>query len=155
VIHGLSIQNRQRDVRLNTRLLRRLVGTLLHDLLQCRQYELSLRLVSAAEITRLNEAYLGHPGATDVITFDYSTGIPATGLVGDILICAAEAVRQARRFRTSWPAELARYVIHGVLHLLGYDDHNTRDRRRMRKVEDRLLKELAQRFDLSQLEAKP
>jgi len=38
VIHGLSIQNRQRDVRLNTRLLRRLVGTLLHGLLQCRHY---------------------------------------------------------------------------------------------------------------------
>jgi probable rRNA maturation factor len=62
-----------------------------------------------------------------------------------------EAIIQARRFRTSWPAELVRYLVHGVLHLRGFDDHTAADRRRMKTEENRLLRLLAGRFPLSQL----
>jgi len=149
----LSIQNRQRDVRVNPRLLRRMMETLLGDLLNQHDYELAIRLVSATEITRINETYLGHQGVTDVITFDYARPEAGGGLVGDIVICAAESVVQARRFHTPWPVELARYAVHGVLHLLGHDDRRARDRRRMKQLEDRLVRELGRRFDLEQLDA--
>ena len=70
---------------------------------------------------------------------------------GEIFICLDEAVSQARRFRTTWQSELVRYVVHGVLHLLGYDDAASRARRRMKKAEDTLLHLLAREFDLYNL----
>ena len=62
-----------------------------------------------------------------------------------------DAIAQAREFRTSWQSELARYVIHGVLHLRGYDDIRAADRRKMKREENRLLKEIARLFPLKEL----
>jgi rRNA maturation RNase YbeY len=70
------------------------------------------------------------------------------GLHAEVFICTDEAVSQARRFRTSWPRELARYVIHALLHLRGYDDAHPAARRRMKRAEERLLKKVAGRFPL-------
>ena len=70
-------------------------------------------------------------------------------------MCVDVAVEQARRFRVTWQAELARYVIHGILHLQGHDDQNAAGRRRMKREEGRLLKELGGRFRLSKLARKP
>jgi len=67
-------------------------------------------------------------------------------------VCADEAGIQARRFRTSWQSELVRYLVHGVLHLKGYDDQRSVSRRKMKREEDRLVKELGKRFDLSKLQ---
>ena len=72
-------------------------------------------------------------------------------LHGEIFICAEEAVRQARRFGTTWQNELVRYVIHGLLHLRGFDDSGVRERRKMKKEEDRLLRALTGRFELRKL----
>jgi probable rRNA maturation factor len=65
------------------------------------------------------------------------------------------AGEQARRFGVTWQAELARYIIHGILHLRGHDDQNATARRRMKREEGRLLKELDGRFRLSKLAHKP
>ena len=62
---------------------------------------------------------------------------------------------QAARFRTTWPDELARYLIHGLLHLRGYTDTRPAARRRMKLAEDRLLRAMRRRFDLSKLRGKP
>lgn len=72
-------------------------------------------------------------------------------LHGEIFICVDEAVRNARRFRTSWQAEVIRYLVHGCLHLLGHDDKSAPARRAMKLEENRLLKRLASRFPLSRL----
>jgi probable rRNA maturation factor len=56
------------------------------------------------------------------------------------------AVSQSRRFRTRWQSELIRYVIHGLLHLQGYDDHKPSNRARMKREENRLLKYVAGQF---------
>ena len=64
--------------------------------------------------------------------------------------CLDEAVKQAREFRTTWQSELARYVVHGVLHLRGYDDLAPAPRRRMKREENRLVRKLALHFGLSQ-----
>src|SRR5579872_1107353 len=76
-------------------------------------------------------------------------------LAGEIFVCMDEAVVQARQFQTSWPAELARYIIHGVLHLQGHDDARPAARRRMKRQEGRLLKKLDRRFHLRKLDRKP
>jgi rRNA maturation RNase YbeY len=140
------------------RRLRRLATTLLQDLLAANEFDLGICLVSATEITRLNETFLRHKGSTDVITFNYAEkGGPVSGrsrgrdahtapLHGEIFVCVDEAVSQARRFRTIWQSELVRYVVHGVLHLVGYDDRASRARRRMRAAEDALVRRLARQF---------
>jgi probable rRNA maturation factor len=124
-------------------------------------FELGVYVVAAAEMTYLNETFLGHQGSTDVITFNYADGVPPAGhqaterLHGEIFICLDEAQLQARRFRTVWQSELVRYLVHGVLHLCGYNDQRPASRREMKRVEDRTLRQLGQTFDFRKLSANP
>jgi probable rRNA maturation factor len=153
---SISIRNRQRTRAVDLRWLRQMVKMLLGELLQCEQVELGLSLVAAPEMTRLNETFLRHAGSTDVITFDHSDHAPRithheTALHGEIFICVDEAIVQARRFRTTWQAEVVRYVVHGVLHLCGHDDAKPAACRRMKREENRLLRLLASRFAFGKL----
>jgi rRNA maturation RNase YbeY len=61
------------------------------------------------------------------------------------------AVLQARKFGTSWQSEVVRYLVHGVLHLTGFDDSSAGARRKMKREENRRLDELSRRFTLAQL----
>ena len=167
---ALLIKNRQRVTPLNTRLLRRITDSLLTDLIGLESFDLGIYLVQAPEMARLNKTYLQHEGSTDVITFDYSDHVPSKSgrhvepglparcrkhVHGEIFICVDDAKKQARQFRTSWQSELARYVIHGVLHLRGFDDLQPAARRKMKREENRLLKEVDHRFPLRKLSASP
>ncbi|MGH7993345.1 MAG: rRNA maturation RNase YbeY [Limisphaerales bacterium] len=157
--------NRQRTQKIDLRLLKQIAEALFVDL-KIEDAELGVHLVAAPEIIRLNETFLRHAGSTDVITFDYSNAggprfvtAPKTRattrrrppLQGEIFICVDEAVRQARQFRTSWQSEIVRYLVHGVLHLLGHDDSLTGKRWKMKREEDRRLRELSRRFSLAHL----
>ncbi len=156
----LTLRNRQHTRAVDLRRLRQVAATVLQNLLEAEQFDLGIYLVSATEMTRLNETFLRHKGSTDVITFNYAeTAGPRSGrsggrdarttlLHGEIFICIDEAVAQARRFRSSWQSEVIRYLIHGLLHLRGYDDQNASARRKMKQEEDRLLRRLAGRLKL-------
>lgn len=152
---NVTITNHQRTRAVESRLLRRIVKSLLAEM-QMQHADVAIHLVSASEMTRLNEAFVKHVGSTDVITFDYSVhatrpASPAAPLHGEIFVCLDEAVVQARRFHTTWQSELARYCVHGVLHLLGYDDLKPAARRRMKRAEDGWLRNLAHHFPLTRL----
>lgn len=145
---SLAIRNQRRKLPVNTRILRQFTRYLLEDLLELKEFELAIFIVDSGRITDLNENHLRHAGSTDVITFDYCDG---SVLAGDIFVCADEALSQARQFGTTWQSELARYIIHAVLHLRGYDDTTPAKRRRMKREEERLLREIARRFPLRKL----
>jgi rRNA maturation RNase YbeY len=145
----LTLRNQSRAGALDLRLLRRIVGALM-TLLRTKQYDLGIYIVAAREMTHLNETFLHHLGSTDVITFDYSEP-SAAALHGELFICLDEAIGQARRFGTTWPKELTRYAVHGVLHLRGFDDRRVAERRKMKREENRLLRALAAQFDLRAL----
>jgi rRNA maturation RNase YbeY len=152
---NVIVTNHQRTRKVELRLLRRVVRSLLADL-AVGDCELSVHLIGTEDATRLNESFLRHGGSTDVITFDYSDHAnhqtpPPLPLHGEILICVAEAVGQGRRFHTMWQAEVVRYAVHGILHLLGYDDSHLAARRVMKRAEDRCLRRLASRFHLTKL----
>jgi probable rRNA maturation factor len=68
-----------------------------------------------------------------------------------LFICPEVAVTQAKEFQTTWQAEVVRYVVHGVLHLLGYDDLKPHLRRVMKREENRLVRRLEKRFSFAQL----
>jgi probable rRNA maturation factor len=105
--------------------------------------ELTVRIVDEAEITALNRQYRGKDGPTNVLSFPYEE-IPgiAAGLLGDVVICApvvaSESVAQDKPLEAHW----AHMVIHGVLHLLGYDHHKEGEASRMESTETELLADL-------------
>ncbi len=72
-------------------------------------------------------------------------------LHGELFICVDDAVPQAKEFNTSWQSEVVRYIVHGILHLLGHDDLKPDLRRKMKREENRLVRRLARRFSLAQL----
>ena len=164
---NVVITNRQRARKINSRLLKKIAEALLTDL-EIQEAELGVSLVAAREMTLINETFLQHEGPTDVITFDYSAGQAlrlfqssskkngdrrdaCPTLHGEIFICVNETVSQSKKFKTTWQSEIARYLVHGVLHLLGYDDHLAAARRRMKREENRLLAGLSKKFCLAQI----
>ncbi|MBM3835629.1 MAG: rRNA maturation RNase YbeY [Verrucomicrobia bacterium] len=70
---------------------------------------------------------------------------------GEIFISVEDALRQARQFRTSWQAEVVRYVVHGWLHLNGFDDTTPRARKVMKRQENRLVGQIRRLFPIHQL----
>jgi len=151
---NLVIANRQRSRKLNSRLLKEIVGALFSEL-QIADAELGVNLVAAREMALVNETFLNHTGSTDVITFDHRETTRknrrATTVHGELFICVDEAIAQAKEFKTTWQSEVVRYIVHGVLHLLGYDDLQPQLRRTMKREENRLVRLLAKRFSLAQV----
>ena len=159
----LSIQNRQRARAVDLPLLRVITQSILQDHLAVPSHELGLHLIGATEMARLNQAFLQHKGSTDVITFDHSdpprTMPPAHGsaghLHGEIFISVPDTVTQAKEFGTTWQGELIRYVIHGLLHLMGHDDLQPDARRAMKRAENRLVAAIAKAQPVTRLQRSP
>jgi len=86
-----------------------------------RDAMLSITFVGRAAISRLNRRYLGHEGATDVISFGLERVSKRDAVLGDIYICVEVARVNARRQRIAAGEELLRLVVHGTLHILGHD----------------------------------
>ncbi|MPM71293.1 Endoribonuclease YbeY [bioreactor metagenome] len=99
---------------------------------------INIIFVNNKEIKKINKEYLEHNYATDVISFC----LEDTPLEGEIYISAEIAKSNAIEYKTTWTEELMRYVIHGVLHLLGYEDFSLLDREKMRNLEDKYLTNL-------------
>lgn len=116
------------------------------------QAELSLVIVDDEEMAQLHEQYTGVPGTTDVLTFNMaesaeggsppgSDQVPAT-LEADLILCLDEARRQAEHHDHEPRHEVLLYAIHGLMHLLGEDDHDEDAYQRMHAREDALLQQM-------------
>lgn len=117
----IEVRNRQRR-RVNAERLRQLAARIRPT------GTLSIVLVNDRQMAALNHRYHRTAGPTDVLTFDYGAGD------AEIIVSVDHAYRHPRPAR-----ELALYVVHGLLHLAGYDDRTAAQRRRMRAAERRLL----------------
>jgi probable rRNA maturation factor len=100
--------------------------------LKLKHKEIVIVFTGSQRMRSINKKFLGHDYVTDVITFDH----------GEIVICPSVAQSNAKRFKTSVDKELILYVIHGLLHLAGYDDHSPKDIAAMRAMEEKLLPNL-------------
>jgi probable rRNA maturation factor len=166
---NVAVASHQYILKINLRLLKKITRELLADL-ELEKAEIGICLVGEEEMTRLNETFLKHKGSTDVITFDYANEVAQASRLlrrsdrqlnsrrdgcvafhGEIFICVNAAVLQARKFGTSWQSEVIRYLIHGVLHLVGFEDSSAGARRKMKQEENRRLRETTRRFPLSKL----
>jgi probable rRNA maturation factor len=104
-------------------LVRRAVGTVLQG--ERKHASFSFTFLGPTAMERLNSRHLRRRRPTDVIAFALPTG---AGLLGDIYLCRAIAAEEARRRNIPLREELVRLVIHGVLHVLGYDHPESRGR---------------------------
>lgn len=100
--------------------------------------EISLALVDDAAIHQINRRHLDHDWPTDVISFTLSEP-DEPALAGELVVSTEMAARTARRAGVDPQAELALYVVHGLLHLCGHDDRAADDRARMRRREEEIL----------------
>lgn len=98
---------------------------------------LEINFVASDTIHKINNEYLGHNYPTDVISFNYSN--ESNNLDGEIFICYQIAEENSKIFKVKYDNEIKRLIIHGVLHLIGYDDTTLSKKRKMKKVEDQLL----------------
>lgn len=122
---------------------------------RCPGGRLDIIVVGDASMRRYNARWLGRDATTDVLAFDLRDA-PGDGRVdGQIAVCISVARRRARARGTDWRGELALYVVHGCLHLCGYDDQCPEGAAAMHGREDQILTALGWGPVFSQSPARP
>ncbi len=111
-----------------------------------RYDEVAINFVEQQEISQIHLKYFNDPSPTDCISFPIDD-IDETGyrVMGDIFVCPEVACEYAIKHKSDPYYETTLYIVHGLLHLMGYDDINEVDRQEMRKAEERHMKNLQAR----------
>lgn len=138
-----AVSNLQRKVRVSPRRLRATALAALRALGRGDR-DVHVSVVDDPAIRRLNARYLRTRKTTDVLAFDLHAPGPSR-LMGEVIVCADTARRQARRLGVSVALELDLLVVHGLLHLAGWDDHEPREARLMHEREREILAETGRR----------
>lgn len=138
----ILIENRQRRRRINPEKLKTAIRKILNALAS-EPVELSVLLVDDEYITRLNRQYLNRAGPTNVISFPMREGESSelhTYLLGDVVVSVDTAEREAQKFSQSFEKRLHFLLIHGILHLFGYDhEQSEADAEKMENETERLM----------------
>lgn len=125
----------------NKRLLKRWIKNII-EINNYQLGEINIVFTSERNILSINSTYLNHSYLTDIITFPYTSG---RIISSDIYICIPVVKSNAQKYNQTFFDELNRIMIHGVLHLVGYNDSTEKEKNEMRKAEDEsllLLKEM-------------
>jgi probable rRNA maturation factor len=133
----LEVRNLQRRVRVSVPRIRALGARVLSALGRADR-EAHVTVVDDPSIRRLNAAYRRRRAATDVLAFNLESPGPSP-LLGEVVISAETAARQARRLRVPVALELDLLVVHGLLHLAGYDDREPHEARLMHQRSREIL----------------
>lgn len=147
----LLVSNLQKEVEVTEdleKLFQRVIELTLQEENEPQDVEISLVLVDDQYIQQLNKEYRGVDRPTDVLSFAQreTTGeepacpeLPEDNLLGDIVLSLETAVRQAREYGHSLEREAAYLVVHGCLHLLGYDHETPEEKEIMRQKEEKVM----------------
>jgi probable rRNA maturation factor len=141
VSRDLDIHNAHPRLRLDKKAVARVIAILDENRAKflggCPDGELSLAFMTDAKLAKLHDDFLDDPTTTDVITFE---GQPEFGVAGEICVSADTAATFAKTHGKHFSEELTLYVVHGWLHLAGYDDLHPAKKRKMRAAEARAMK---------------
>lgn len=109
--------------------------------------EISIHCVSSEDISKLHEEYFDDPSPTDCITFPVDDKEDETfyKVLGDVFVCPEVALSYAQSHLVNFEEELTLYIVHGLLHLLGYDDIEEEDRTLMKNEEAVCMQVLKER----------
>ncbi len=140
----ITLQNKQRDLSFSHQRVKEAISFVLSKL-HITTDEVIVHFVSERAISALHKQFFDDPTSTDCITFPIDN-TPKTNhqyhCLGEIFVCPKVALAYAAEHHIPPQTELLRYVIHGLLHLAGYDDLTPKERSRMRRKETQFLKAL-------------
>ncbi len=136
MIKNLSV-NTDKNFKLNKTKIHKLVSLLQKELNFAIDF-MEINIIGAEEIHKINNQYLQHNYSTDIITFNYS-GENNT-LDGEIFISLDDAYSNSFKYKVNLDNELLRLIIHGFLHMVGYDDKAKEDKKIMKRLENKLVK---------------
>ena len=142
----VEILQRGARKKLPARKIKKIALTIL-ELVGEKNAELSLVLIGNLEMKKLNVRYRKKDYATDVLSFPVEgIVLKETRLLGDVVVSVEKAAQQARALGHSSEQELVTLLIHGIVHLIGYDhERSAREARAMRRVEKRIYRQLCER----------
>jgi len=138
----IDVRDLQEKVKIDKKEIKKCAGYALKMMGETKS-ELSILVVSNSHIRGLNRKYRGKDSSTDVLAFCIRVGEDISKdnpILGDVVISAETAKREAAKRKISVKKEICLYVIHGILHLLGYRDQTPYDRKKMKTKEQMLLK---------------
>jgi len=137
-VKNLFIYN-EKEIKIKKSLLHKIVSSICGEL-DLNIYSLEINFVSSETMLGINKKYLNHNYNTDIITFDYSN--ERNNLDGEFFISINDALENSKKYHVTLNNEILRLVIHGILHMTGYDDVTLAKRKRMKKVEDVMVQKL-------------
>lgn len=145
MIVNIYKQSVGRKFAVRSSVIKKIVGYILEKYLPSylpgKKYQVAIYLVSTAEMIRLNKRFFKRDYATDVIScpLELDSNLPRV-LLGEIFVCVETAARQAAQYGHTYLEEMKLLIVHGLLHLLGYDDVGRKNKKIMRREEEKLLK---------------
>jgi probable rRNA maturation factor len=137
---NVEVTSRQSAMMIDTSLIEKAARLVLRGE-QVQSADLSIAIVDDQMIQQLNRQYLEHDYPTDVLSFPLDR--QATCVEGEIIVSAQTAIRESSQYGWSAEKELLLYVVHGALHLLGYDDQSADQSQMMRAKEREYLAQLS------------
>lgn len=142
---NLSVTTTTKNFSIQKREIHKIISYLKNHLKIQVEY-LEINLINQDEILELNIEHLGHNYTTDIITFNYSEIMDV--IDAEIFISLHDCLENSKIFKCSFDNELKRLIIHGILHLIGFDDKSKKDKLRMKKKENELLALLNDNYNL-------
>ena len=133
----IQVRNLQKVKKIKAAELRKKVKRIL-TALRISNKTLNIVLCENCIIRNLNKNFLHKNYATDVISFPLESSFPP-GVWGEIVVSVEQAVNKCGQYSLTWEEELFLYIIHGILHLIGYDHRTVKDKRAMQRKEKELL----------------
>ena len=119
-------------------LLRRIEKALQNSVPKLKKTEVSLVFVKTDEIRRLNRSYRKKDKVTDVLSFEMGEG----GVLGEVVICYEQAKKQAKARGVSTRKETTELIVHGILHLAGYDHESEKEEKIMLKLQKKIISKI-------------
>lgn len=135
----IAIKNFQKKIPVHPKKIKELILGVLSQEDRKNSGQITVCFVGDKKMKVLNLKYLHKNAPTDVLSFDLSAPEKQGALCADIVVSTDTAAQNAKKFKTTTSYELRLYVIHGLLHLLGYDDRTPREQILMRKKESRYV----------------
>ncbi|MCX5694820.1 MAG: rRNA maturation RNase YbeY [Candidatus Omnitrophica bacterium] len=131
----ITLWNLQETVSLHTRKIKTIIRKVLKGEGVKKSGWINVCFVNDAQITKFNTKFHNTKSSTDVLAFNLSNKKDGNFLLADIIVSAQTALRQAHQLKTTPDFELSLYVVHGILHILGFNDHTNAQIKLMRKKE--------------------
>ena len=135
----ITLQNLQKNIPLPIGKIKKLILKVLKGEGVKKTGWINICFVSNPEIKKFNTKFLNNKSSTDVLAFNLSNKKDADIILADIMISIQAAQQQAISFKTTFDYELSLYVVHGILHILGFNDHTAHQKKLMRKKESQYV----------------